>query len=139
MDLIIDASVVGKWFFDEPMKEAADQYLNPYYRLVAPDLLASEFINIVQKNTRIRNITYPQGLAILKRFHALPIHYVPTIELLEDAYRISHELDHSAYDCIYLSIPEKQGGIMVTADKPFYTKVKNSGYSKFITWIEDPP
>ncbi len=139
MDIIIDASVAGKWFFDEPLKEAADYLLQPYYRFVAPDLLVSEFINIVHKNTRIKKITHSYGCESLKRFHELTIHYIPTLDLMENAYRISCELDHPAYDCVYLAITEKYGGVMVTADKQFYNKVKSSSYSNQICWIEDPP
>ena len=138
MDLIIDASVAGKWFFDEALNEAADNLISPHNRFVAPDLLASEFINIVQKNTRIRKITFEYGLAAIKRFQTLPIHYIPALELMETAYRISIGLEHPAYDCVYLAIPEKQGGVMVTADMRFYKKVRNSRYASLIAWIEDP-
>jgi predicted nucleic acid-binding protein len=109
VDLIIDANIVGKWFFDEPLKDAADYLIEQQYRFIAPDLMVSEFINIVQKNTRAQKITQVYGLEALKRFHALAIHYVPAIDLLEEAYRISCILDHPAYDCIYLAIPAKRG------------------------------
>lgn len=75
----------------------------------------------------------------MKRFHALPFHYIPAHDLYEQAYRIANDLNHPVYDSFYLAIPMTWGSVMVTADRKFYDKVADSSYKNQIAWIEDPP
>ncbi len=138
MILTIDASVVAKWFFDEPFKENAKALIELPYRFSAPDLLVYEFTSIVRKNTRHQKISNEEGLETLKRFHSLPIHLITANQLYEQAYRIANDLDHHVYDSFYLAIPVIWGGVMVTADRKLFNKVKESPYTKKIAWIEEP-
>lgn len=73
MDITVDASVVAKWFFIEPFKDEADALIDRSFRFNAPDLLASEFLSVVQKHTYYKKITVETGFTFIKRFRKLSI------------------------------------------------------------------
>lgn len=56
-----------------------------------------------------------------------------------DAQRITREIDHPIYDCLYLALAERETAIVVTADKKFHTRVKSSKYASLIAWVENSP
>jgi predicted nucleic acid-binding protein len=51
------------------------------------------------------------------------IELLPTRSLLEAATRIAIELDHPAYDCIYLALAVQSDCRFVTADQRFLRKL----------------
>jgi len=140
MDIVVDASVVGGWFFSEPLKAAADHYLGSQYTRYAPDLLIQEFASIVRNKTRMGLITKAEGIQIIQDFHTLKaIQFIQTENLLENAYQMAIDFDHPVYDCFYLATAEKLNNVLVTADRHFFKTVKASVYAASIIWIEDPP
>jgi predicted nucleic acid-binding protein len=48
-DYVVDASVVIKWFVPEILEAEAKRWIDPSFVLFAPDLLPSEFGNILWK------------------------------------------------------------------------------------------
>jgi len=60
MGLIIDASVVVKWFIDESDSEAAHLILDRDEVLLAPDLLVVEVCNTAWRRSRIGDISQAQ-------------------------------------------------------------------------------
>jgi hypothetical protein len=136
--LTIDASVIAKWFFDEPFQEQAKRLIELPVHFTAPDLLIYEFASIVRKLTRQNKITPNEGTDTIKQFKELSIQYLPAKTLCQQSYIIANELDHHVYDSFYLAIPVMQNGLLVTADKVFYNKVSNSPYQNKICWIENP-
>ncbi|RJP23663.1 MAG: PIN domain-containing protein [Candidatus Omnitrophota bacterium] len=140
MNIVVDASVVGRWFFTESLKDAADHYLHPQYTRYAPDLLIHEFTSIVRHKTQVGIITTAEGIQIIKDFEALKaIQFIPSADLSEKAYQIAVEFDHPVYDCFYLAVAEKLKSVLITADQQFFKVIKASSYANLITWIEDFP
>jgi predicted nucleic acid-binding protein len=65
---VVDASVAVKWFVPEIHSAEALRLLSLYCELLAPDLLPSEFGNILWKKTRRGEIRVPEAV---ETFHAL--------------------------------------------------------------------
>jgi predicted nucleic acid-binding protein len=76
-EYVIDASVAIKWFVPEILEAAAKRWLDPSHILYAPDLLASEFGNILWKKTRQKEITEVEAKRIAvelqRAAHSLPL------------------------------------------------------------------
>jgi len=119
MSLVVDASVVIKWFVDEPLHENARQILTSREELHAPDLLISEIGNIAWKKIMRGEIEGTHAQSIVSSLHDLPITLHPSVELIDRALQIASAIKHPVYDCLYLVCAETLGSRLVTADEKF--------------------
>ena len=71
--LVVDASVVSKWFLREEESDAASELLRKNWILYAPDLLVAEIGNVLWKRLEKRELTLEQAELIMARFAAAPI------------------------------------------------------------------
>lgn len=111
---VVDASVVIKWFADEPLSEAALSLRT--VPLHAPDLLAADCADILWRKGQRKEMTEEQiGEAAELLLHAdIGLH--PTRPLLEKILELARELTHPAHDCVYLATAWLLELPLVTAD-----------------------
>ena len=69
--IVVDSSIVIKWFVAEPLSDAARRVLDGYQSgaltLIAPDLLAAEIGNIVWKKYRFQGLVKADAEQIIPR------------------------------------------------------------------------
>ena len=79
--IVVDSSVVIKWFVTEPLSEEARRILDGYQAgtltLIAPDLLAAEIGNIVWKKYRLQGLATADAEQIIAAFRELNIEIDP--------------------------------------------------------------
>ncbi len=123
MSLTVDASIVIKWFVNEPMSRESRLLLVRPTRFFAPGLLLAEFANTIWKKVRRREISDPRPY--LNELASLPqiIALYPAAVLIERAAQIAFEIDHPIYDCLYLACAEATESPLVTADQRLADKV----------------
>lgn len=126
--LVIDASVAVKWVVSEPGSELAEPLLDR--ALVAPDLLFAECANILWKKVRRGELSKEEAAVAAQTLEQADITVVSTKAYLGAAMSIAIELDHPAYDAVYLAMAEAQGLRYVTADDRLARKVRD-GDSRF--------
>lgn len=137
MTLVIDSSVAVKWVFQEEFSELAERFIDVDYDLVAPDFVYSEVSNVIWK--KIRNGEIPSNEAELA-FYAITkslSSIIPTHLFFPRALNMSIILNHPVYDCIYLAVAELYSIDLITADRRFFNKVKNSRFGNVVYWIEN--
>ena len=127
---IIDASIAVKWVVEEEGTPEALTLLRRA-KLVAPELLVAECANILWKKIRRDELSKAEALLAARLLEAAEIELSPTLSLLEAATRIAIELDHPAYDCLYLALAIVRGCRFVTADELFVTKLGERRRSRF--------
>ena len=113
--LVIDASVVVPWIVPEATSEAASRLRGR--DLLAPDLLFSEVANALWKKIRRGELSIEEAEAVAHLLAAVPLVMRTARELLPRAVRLAAELDHPAYDCIFLALAEAADGTLVTDDR----------------------
>ena len=59
------------------------------------------------------------------------VEILPTRHLMESATRLAIDLDHAAYDCIYLMLAVENGWPFVTADDRLKRKLTQSKDTRF--------
>ncbi len=132
--MIIDASVVVKWFAKgEDDAEVAFALIGDH-QLRAPSLLLTEVGNALWK--RLRRGEYSETLDLLARHAELP-QVVEIIdenanELVVRAMELALQLDHPIYDCVYLALAEREDDVLVTADDAFRRKVEATEYARHV-------
>lgn len=129
MSLVVDASVVIKWFVDEPLHEIARQILTGREELHAPDLLISEIGNIAWKKVMRGEIEERHAQGIVSSLYDLPITLYPSAEIIDRALEMALAIEHPVYDCLYLACAETVGSRLVTADEKFKRALAESPLS----------
>jgi predicted nucleic acid-binding protein len=123
---VVDASVAFGWFAAVPGSEQAARLLDaePARQLLAPDLVLVELLNTGWKCLRLGAITSEQ-FQVLSHRAAEPFHrLVPAAALLERAGHWCRELDHPAYDCLYVALAEQEQATLITADQRLLRKLE---------------
>lgn len=118
--LVVDASVVVKWFLPEPDRPTAmvllDSYVYGETNLRAPSILAAEVAAVFTKRYRRNQLTKEQAeMAFLLFEKRLPT-LDPIEELLASAYHLSLVHQIAIYDCLYVALAISLRCDFVTAD-----------------------
>jgi predicted nucleic acid-binding protein len=113
--VVIDASVAIKWVVDEADSDAAVAVLESR-SLLSPDLLIAECANILWKKVWRRELTTDEAIMAARTLQQADIDILPTRHLLDGATRLAIDLNHAAYDCVYLALAMEHGCPLVTAD-----------------------
>ena len=122
---VIDASIAAKWVIEEPGTPEA-VVLRERARLIAPDLLAAECANILWKKVRRQELTRDEAILAARLLQGAEVELLPTRSLLQTATRIAIDLDHPAYDCLYLALAMQNDCKFVTADERFVRTLDQS-------------
>lgn len=120
--LVIDASIAVKWVVEEDGTPEA-LTLRRRARLIAPDLLVAECANILWKKVRRDELSEDEAFLAARLLQAAEIELFPARPLLEAAVRIAAELDHPAYDCLYLALAVERNCRFATAEGHFLRKL----------------
>ncbi len=128
MKYVIDCSTAFKWAVTETDTAKAVQLRNDYqsgiHELLAPDLFPTEIGNALLIAERRGRIAPGDGAVyfadILK---TLPILHA-AIPLLPRSYAIAHHYQATVYDCLYLTLAEREQCEFVTADDKLVRKLQ---------------
>ena len=135
--LVVDASVVVKWFLPEIHSQAAGRILKSKREFLAPDLIWAEVTNTLWKKQLKRELSLEEASSILKDFLRFPIQTFSSRSLLDTAWVLSCQLDLSVYDGLYLALAVGHGCPLVTADRKFYELLQKESVGSKLIWVED--
>lgn len=124
MNLVIDASVAAKWFFNEKDTEAAFALLEGCHRgeitFLAPALLGAEVANLIWKKVVRGSIDAEHGYAFWADFQRIPLDSIPDSVMASQALRLAVEFRHSVYDCLYVAVAVGSECALLTADRKLF-------------------
>lgn len=113
-DLVVDASVLLKWVIEE--RGTSEALALRKHRLFAPDLIVAECANVFWKKVRRGEMGAEEAVMAAQLLERADIDLLPTRRLWSVATRWAVDLDHPAYDCIYLAAAASLSCPLVTAD-----------------------
>jgi predicted nucleic acid-binding protein len=121
--LVVDASIVVKWVVEEDSTPEA-LVLRQKARLIAPDLLVAECANILWKKVQRGELLKAEAIVAARLLQGAELELLPMRSLFEAATRMSIEIDHPAYDCVYLVLALQRKCQFVTADERLLHKLR---------------
>ena len=121
--LVVDASVVVKWFVPEIHTDAARRWLDVAHQFFAPDLLFAETANTVWKKVRRSELTRDQGQQLVVDLADVAVETVSCRALAKDAYVLATAMGRSVYDALYLALAVRLDTRLITADERFVAGV----------------
>ena len=137
MLLVLDTSIVLKWYKEEEYTEIAlkikKDFVEGLNEIIVPDLVLYEMANVLRFTDGFNERLIKKSL---ESFIDLGIDTViPTIEMISLATKLSYKYKITVYDAIFIALSKIINGIFVTADKKLYEKVKELKFVKFISKI----
>ena len=137
MILVPDTSVAIKWVIQEEDSERADLLLHGGHELYVPRLLAAESGNALWSKVHSNELLPSEVPTLLGLVLAMPLNWADDETLVADALRLAVDLDHPIYDCVYLALAYRVGGILVTADTRFANKAVGTVYAGHVVLLGD--
>ncbi len=123
--IVLDASVMLKWFLVEVDSEKAialrNQYLRNEFEIVIPDLLFYEIASALRFK---KSVNVDETYLILTTFFDFNMKVVtPSLNLFQKSIPISQDFEVSLYDSTYLALAIELDCYLITADEKFYKKI----------------
>lgn len=118
--MILDASVVVKWFSVEDLHDEARQLLTRPEPLFAPDILVAELANAMWVKVRRDEIEASQAARAIAAVSGRSEPQLrPSTPMAGRAFELAQELAHPVYDCVYLALADELDLPLLTADQRF--------------------
>lgn len=128
--IIIDSSVVFKWFVQEDIvsteksRQLFGEFRKGTIKVLFPDLIFYELSNILAYKKVLSDSDIQE---IFKSFCSLPINiYTPTIEFISKTLDFARKYQVTLYDASYAVLAREKKGVFITADRMFVNKVRES-------------
>jgi predicted nucleic acid-binding protein len=135
--VVVDASVVAKWYLPEVHSREASLLLEDTFELFAPDLLFSEIGNLLWKRVIRKELSQDKGLEILTALETVPLQIWESRTLLPTAFAIACFTQRTLYDSLYIALAVSTKSHLVTADKKLFNALKEGSWGSQIFWIGD--
>jgi predicted nucleic acid-binding protein len=137
--IVVDASVIVKWFVPEVGDAAAKALLSAADELIAPELARVEVASALIRKGLRRELTGADVENTLRAwFRALAggqIALLPNVDDIEAATKLALELQHPLPDCLYLAASERLGIALITADRAFARRAERR--SQLVQLLEE--
>ena len=136
MTLVVDASVVAKWFLPEEHSEAAVLLLRETEPLIAPAHFDAEIANIFWKRVRTGHLQPEQALRTLAGLPGVVDWSFGLPGLVRPAFDIAVRFDRTIYDSLYVVLALQEGCQFVTADRRLYNGLRDV-LPQTMLWVAD--
>lgn len=120
MSVVVDASVVIKWFVPEAGSDAASRLLASEDRLEAPDLLFAEIANVIWKKVQRGQLTRAESRLLVSDIEKIAVGTTPCRALATDAHALALITSRSVYDSMYVALALRLDTRVITADERFF-------------------
>lgn len=124
--LVIDASVVVKWFFPEVDSDKAERFLLSKEKLVAPEIIRIEVASAITRLLRMKNIDLETATLLLSDWREYlleeTVSLEPTLLDFDRATQIAMDINHQLQDCLYVAAAMRLNVPLLTADEKLLKK-----------------
>jgi len=139
MNLVVDASVLIKFYVPEILSDRAERLLAKVEQqdidLLAPDLIYLEAGNILWKKQRLKELTHSEVEEITDAVLSLPLKIEASKSLLPLAVNIAIAYGITVYDASYLSLAKVYETTLMTADRRLVDVLAKTDLKDSIIWL----
>ena len=138
--VVVDASVVCKWFVNEEgtdlALELADRAADGEIELHLSDFCLAECTNVVWRLVNKQRKLPPfWGERVVAQLAELPLVGAPSRDLIVNAYRVAVETGTTVYDAMYVSLAQALDATVVTADRRMYNRLSGTQYAPLVRML----
>ncbi len=137
--VIVDASVGFKWFFEEEDSGKAilllERFQKNEIKIIVPEIFYSEVANTYWKKVKKKLISVKQAMEFLDHIASLSLAKYSDFELADVGLENALRFNISAYDGLYLALAEIYLAPLITADTTLYNACRDR--FDFIELLQD--
>ncbi len=122
MSAIFDASVVVKWFIEDPLADAAVGARQTLRPALAPDLVLVEVANALRRYV-VKGDLAQEAARENMSIAAEVVELVDHSDLVDEAFVLACRFNHSITDCLYVVLARRMNLPLVTADTKLAKKL----------------
>lgn len=135
--LVVDTSVVIKWYTPEEGSSAATAILAQPFTLLAPDILVAELGNALWKKTRRGQLADAEARHIAQTFlRTGPVALWPSDALLSTALDVALAQGCTVYDALYLTLALIHACPFVTADAHLVQTLRGTALERTVRLLD---
>jgi len=127
--IVVDASVVVKWYLPEAGQPAALQLMRGAEDLVAPHLIRQEVAGAFVRRFRDGELPVDDAHAAYavweQDLSEGLVRLIPDIELYDEAVEFAFKAKHTIPDCLYVVIGKRHDAAIITADRRLVERGKS--------------
>ena len=139
MKLVIDASVVIKFYVPEILSDRAQEVMSLVadgeLMLLAPDLLYPETGNILWKKQRLHELTPDEVEEIVDAITSLPIKTEHSRQIMPLSVSIALQSGITVYDAMYVAVARIYETRMITADRRLVGALAKTEFKNNVQWL----
>jgi len=139
LNLVIDASVLIKFYVPEILSDRAERLLAKAEKneidLLAPDLIYPEAGNVLWKKQRLKELTRSEVEEITDAILSLPLKIEASKSLLPLAVEIATVYGITVYDASYFSLARVYEATLITADRKLVETLAKTDQKDSVTWL----
>jgi len=130
--MVVDASVVVKWYVPErdhePARTIRDEYVNGQHSLAAPSLLPFEVVNALRYSDPV------DDESVLTVAETLPQYGIDLVSFdrIQDVAAIALDADITVFEAAYVALAEQLDAPGFTADEWLLDALEGSGYDRLV-------
>lgn len=134
-EIVVDASVVAKWYVPEKHHEEAralrDDYLDGRHELLAPALMPFEVVNALKYSGHY------DGDRLVEASETLPEYGIDLVPYREagPVAAVAADLDVTLYDASYVALAHATDSTAYTADERLLDAVARSDYADAVSRV----
>lgn len=129
--VVLDASVVAKWFLEEEYSDKAiavlADYLHGIVDIFAPDLLPYEVLNALKYSGDFGKLELVKVVGILENYQ------LARLPITKEAAVAAYEYGITIYDAAYVAVAKNEDATFYTADKKLLEKIDDSQWARHIS------
>lgn len=113
--IVVDSNIIAYWLLPGERMAEAESVWQKDSNWIVPPLWKSEFRNILAQYLRYKKLSLVESQALLKEAEAILGHKAYEVDS-DWVLRLVNRSSCSAYDCEYVSLAQRFGVLLVTAD-----------------------
>jgi predicted nucleic acid-binding protein len=137
--IVIDPSVVLKWYFHEAFSEHALRIASHGNQIVVPDLIYSQVGAVLWRRVKAGELRREDAHKVLANLRRLPLIAVSPSELAPAALEIATGTARTFNESIYFALAMRERTELVTADRWWFSLLSTGPMKRYLRWIGDIP
>ena len=134
MNIVLDSSVIAKWFFEEENREKAIHLRQLHKQtditIKVPSLLLFELGNIFLNKKAFNKQFFNESISTL---FSINLQFVESSNILNIIFTTATDYKLTFYDATYVALAQNLKCDFITADKKLYQKTKKLKFVKLLS------
>jgi predicted nucleic acid-binding protein len=136
LSVVVDASVIAKWYVPEAGSEMAAAIFEREQHLIAPAHVLGEVGEVLLRRFRNQRVSREQ-LQLARAVLPAIVELVPVHELFDTAVEVAFDAATSFYDALYVAAAAQADALLITADRRLLSKLRGTPWSRMALGLDD--